>query len=103
MLRQDISPTNLDASNKHAASKGWAQYQHVLHPRTAGFVSCVQAFGDRLDAVRSYLAPAHLLQRGDSCHLLQVYDLTITYDNHPVVAASSDPRPSERHLLTVRT
>ncbi|KAL1524468.1 hypothetical protein AB1Y20_019362 [Prymnesium parvum] len=74
----DLSPTNLAVSHKHAASHGLPQYSHVLHPRTAGFVSCVLTLGDRLDAV---------------------YDLTITYENHPSVAASSDPRPAEGHLI----
>jgi len=50
----------------------------VLHPRTAGFAEAVAALGPSLDAV---------------------YNVSVRYDNHPAVAASADPRPSEKTAL----
>ena len=75
----DISPANQQRDADFARAKGLEQYKHTLHPRTAGFVEAVKAFGaDRLDAV---------------------YNLTVRYENHPTVAGSADPRPNEKSAL----
>eukprot|EP00966_Prymnesium_polylepis_P033695 783109-Prymnesium_polylepis.1 len=74
----DLSPANAAKSDEHARAAGLSAYTQVLHPRTAGFLATVDALGGRLGAV---------------------YDLTVEYDNHPSVAASADPRPSEGALL----
>ena len=74
----DLSPSNRDKAKAFAKEKKLTVYQHLLHPRTAGFVEIIDAIGTRLDAV---------------------YDVTVRYDNHPKVATSEDPRPSEKNCL----
>jgi lysocardiolipin and lysophospholipid acyltransferase len=75
----DISPANQQKDAEFAKAKGLEQHKHTLHPRTAGFVEAVKAFGDaRLDAV---------------------YNVTVRYDNHPTVLGSADPRPNEKSAL----
>lgn len=76
----DLSRPNVAAGQKFAASKGLAQYTHVLHPRIAGFAAAVRALDSDLDAI---------------------YDVTISYTNHPKVASSDDPRPTEKTALAL--
>ena len=38
----DLSPTNREKDRDYAEKNGLEVYQHVLHPRSLGFVSCVQ-------------------------------------------------------------
>ena len=70
----DFSDNALAKSDAYADAKGLPCYTRLLHPKTAGFVACVQALGERLDAV---------------------YDATVAYTPHPLAAAAADPRPSE--------
>lgn len=70
----DLSPQNVVKDAEYADKKKLRRYRYLLHPRTAGFAAAVRAFGTQLDAV---------------------YDVTVSYDNHPAIAASADPRPSE--------
>lgn len=71
----DLSAANKARSQAHARAHGLAEYEHVLHPRSAGFEACVHALGERLDAV---------------------YDVDLWYEPHPDAPAE---RPSERSLL----
>jgi len=73
----DLSPENLAKSNAFATKKGLAPLKHLLHPRTAGFIAAERALGEHLDAV---------------------YDVTISYVNHPC-APSKDPRPDEKSIF----
>jgi len=74
----DLHPDAVARSKVYAAQNGLPEWRHVLHPRTAGFIAAVRAFGSDLDAV---------------------YDVTISYTNHPDVVASDDPRPSEKAVF----
>ena len=76
----DLSPSNQKKDADFARAKGLEMYEKTLHPRTAGFVEAIKGFTNagRLDAI---------------------YDVTVRYDNHPAVAMSSDPRPSEKSAL----
>ena len=74
----DLSPSNQDKAKAFAKDKGLTEYRHVLHPRAAGFAEAVNALGGHFDAV---------------------YDVTVSYTNHPTVAAAADPRPSEVSCL----
>ena len=74
----DLSPSNLAKSHAHAEAAGLPKTARTLLPRTAGFMAVVEALGPALDAV---------------------YDLTVSYELHPTVAASEDPRPSEVWML----
>ena len=70
----DFSDNALAKSDAYADAKGLPRYTRLLHPKTAGFVACVQSLGERLDAV---------------------YDATVAYTPHPLAAAAADPRPWE--------
>ena len=74
----DLSPDGVAKGREFAAAKGLPQLAHLLHPRTAGLVATLRALDADLDAV---------------------YDVTLSYRNHPDVAAAADPRPSETSAL----
>ena len=74
----DFSPDAKRKGRQYAAAKGLPQLEHLLHPRTAGLIEVIRALDNELDAI---------------------YDVTLSYDNHPEVAASADPRPSESNAL----
>lgn len=73
----DLSPSNLDKARAWAAARGLPPFEHLLQPRSAGFIETVRGMGDGLDAL---------------------YDVTILYTPrsprasalHPVGAQDAD-------------
>eukprot|EP00316_Scyphosphaera_apsteinii_P016347 CAMPEP_0119302046 /NCGR_PEP_ID=MMETSP1333-20130426/3720_1 /TAXON_ID=418940 /ORGANISM="Scyphosphaera apsteinii, Strain RCC1455" /LENGTH=375 /DNA_ID=CAMNT_0007304283 /DNA_START=57 /DNA_END=1184 /DNA_ORIENTATION=+ len=47
----DLSPTNLHKSHQFSDANNLPRFQHVLQPRSAGFIECLTALGPKLDAV----------------------------------------------------
>jgi 1-acyl-sn-glycerol-3-phosphate acyltransferase len=47
----DMSESNVERSQAFARERGLQVYHHIIHPRTAGFVSLVQQARSHLDAV----------------------------------------------------
>jgi lysocardiolipin and lysophospholipid acyltransferase len=74
----DLAPECVARCHEYAAKKGLPKLKHTMYPRTAGFISTVRALGANLDAI---------------------YDVTVSYTNHPAVVTSPDPRPSEWRMF----
>jgi lysocardiolipin and lysophospholipid acyltransferase len=72
----DLSPSNLDKARAWAAAQSLPPFEHLLQPRSAGFVETVHAMGDCLDAL---------------------YDVTIMYTPRPPPASSSHLHPVDAH------
>jgi lysocardiolipin and lysophospholipid acyltransferase len=80
----DLSPSNLDKARAWATARGVPPFEHLLQPRSGGFIEAVRVTGDGLDAL---------------------YDVTILYapraqppsSRHepPVNAAGGDSLPSD--------
>ena len=80
----DLSPSNVAKSNAFAAKAGLVQYKYVLHPRTRGFVYCLE----ELRGADAAGAPAAI----DA-----IYDVTLGY-----LDFAQGERPSEASLVKGR-
>mmetsp|Transcript_45716 Transcript_45716/g.98995 ORF Transcript_45716/g.98995 Transcript_45716/m.98995 type:complete len:187 (+) Transcript_45716:487-1047(+) len=84
----DLSKSNLEKSHAFSKERGLARYDHVLHPRTKGFITCVRG----------------LQQQG---HLDSVYDLTLGFPDvvpqNEVDIVLNANHPREIHIFLKRT
>mmetsp|Transcript_45712 Transcript_45712/g.98979 ORF Transcript_45712/g.98979 Transcript_45712/m.98979 type:complete len:135 (+) Transcript_45712:487-891(+) len=83
----DLSKSNLEKSHAFSKERGLARYDHVLHPRTKGFITCVRG----------------LQQQG---HLDSVYDLTLGFpdvvpqNEVDIVLNANHPREVRRAIVS---
>lgn len=69
----DLSPKSLSLSHAFSQEKGLQKYEFILHPKTKGFVECLQTMRSNMDAL---------------------YDLTVAYRDFTI-----GERPDEASLL----
>eukprot|EP01004_Peranema_trichophorum_P005411 NODE_4270_length_1196_cov_42.374651_g3768_i0.p1 GENE.NODE_4270_length_1196_cov_42.374651_g3768_i0~~NODE_4270_length_1196_cov_42.374651_g3768_i0.p1 ORF type:complete len:374 (+),score=32.26 NODE_4270_length_1196_cov_42.374651_g3768_i0:143-1123(+) len=72
----DLSNSNLEKSREYAQKEGLCVFNHVLHPRSKGFIHCLETLSTNIDAV---------------------YDITIGYVDYV-----KGERPSEKSLYKGR-
>ena len=71
----DLSPSNIEKSNRFATENNLPQYQQVLHPKPSGLVTAVSAYREQQQP-----------QQGGAA----IHDLTIAYEDYHIGKRSSE-------------